>query len=140
MMAAVSVSLAACGSSAAPAHKVPELAVAAEPHTSGPAVCHTLATETGLRQLPAALTDLYSAPKKSAVEAVIAQSTTELNQLAPSAPARLATAMKEAASAVSGLSGSNPSVQSVTTAGTDLTTLSNQVQSVCHFSVPSGAS
>jgi hypothetical protein len=109
--------------------------VAAEPHTSGPPVCHALASEVGLRQLPAVLTDLYSTRKRSAVDAGISHAISELDQLATSAPAALAVAMKGAASALGGLTGPDPSAQSVTAVGTALSALANHVHSVCHFSV-----
>jgi hypothetical protein len=127
--------LASCSSSSA-SMSVAGLTVAPQPHTSGPSACHSLASEPGLRQLPAALTGLYSAPKESEVHTAITNATNELNQLESQSPSLLSKSMAATVSALQPLLSVDPSAHSIRAAGAALENLAAKVQDTCHFSEP----
>jgi hypothetical protein len=127
--------LAGCSSSNKPM-LVAGLTEAPQPHTSGPSFCYTLATGTGLRQLPAALADLFSASKAGEVHAAITNATSEMIQLESSSPSSLSKSMATAVSALQPLLDADPSAQSINAAGAALEKLVAPVQSTCDFSEP----
>jgi hypothetical protein len=135
-MAVIAAVLTSCGSGPS---QVGSLAAAPAPKASGPPVCQKLANGAALRQLPAALTDVYTPAKHAAVVSDVTQVTAELQQLASSAPPALASAMAAAASTTSALSAPMPTPGAIAAEGAALTALATAVQSVCHFSTSAGS-
>jgi hypothetical protein len=132
---AASLLLVSCSSSGA-TKSASGLLASPQPHTSGPAVCRSLASEVALRQLPAALTDLYSKSKVTEVHDAVKHAIVELNQLGNQGPKVLAESMAGTAGALRQLLDSSPSAASVNTLGGHLEDLATEVQQTCHFSAP----
>jgi len=125
-----------CSSSPNTIKPVAGLVASAQPHTSGPAVCHTLASKVGLRQLPSALENLYSKPIATKVHNAIANAITELSQLGDSAPKALAQSIQQAETSLRPLLAPLPTPKSVVAASNNVGNLATQVQQTCHFSKP----
>jgi hypothetical protein len=133
-IALVIVMGAGCGSSATSSASIAGLRVETRPHSSGPPICKSLSADVALRQLPAALSDLFVPEKASTVNLAIKRSVDELKQFGPTAPDGLSQPMAGAAAALEPLT-SAPSSSKIQSVATTLEDLAARVQQVCHFSL-----
>jgi hypothetical protein len=124
--------LAGCSSSVTSVPPV-DLKAVAVATTSGPKICHRMATSLALRQLPAAMGRLEVPSEWTAGRQVVTSAAVELRGLTSEAPQQLAYALDGAARALSPLARIMPDEASIGRAVSSLETLATVSQDLCSF-------
>jgi hypothetical protein len=132
----ITVLLAGCSSSTAPTLSASHLAVLPVPSTSGPRVCHQIAANLALRQLPTAISRLEIPSEQTVGRQVVGASASELRSLAAGSPKTLAASLEAAADALTPLATAAPNQSAINKATSALERLATNSQSICSFSTP----